>query len=616
MDGYAGTILYVNLTNREVRKEALPEAWTRDFLGGYGIGARVLLEKMPGGADPLGPENILGILAGPVTGTRAFFGGRYTIVHKSPVTSGWNDANSGGHLGPELKRAGYDAVFIEGKSDTPVYLWIHNEKVEIRSAVHLAGIDCKEILPMLQEEVQESSAKVMAIGKPGEEQALLACPINDGHRATGRGGGGAVMGSKNLKAVVVRGTGSVSVADDETLKTLNQQIAEAIRTTPGAQRFSEYGTGAGTAASALNGDSPVKNWAGAGHIDFDAQEAERLTSAALDRFKTRQYRCAACPMGCGAEYAVNEGPWPVGETERPEYETAAAFGSTLLCSDEFALMKCNELCNRAGLDTISAGMTIAWATEAYNEGVLTKEELDGIDLTWGNGEAIVQIMKKMAAMEGVGKILANGSAWAARHFGKGEQFLQTASGIELPMHDPRYAPGLGRTYKVDPTPGRHVKGGRGLIQMSGAEDDTKYDYTDTGDDDAVKTALMEVLNAAGFCMFLLYAGAPGIQFPMLEAVTGTARDQDELIRLGKRIYALRHQFNLREGITPGDMPISARAIGHPPLNEGPLEGVEVDNDRLIDNFYRAMGMDPKTGKLKEETRRELGGLEFAGSSDS
>lgn len=610
MEGYAGKMLFVNLSTGAIRTEPLPETWGKDYIGGYGLGARVLLERMPAGADPLGPDNILGILAGPVTGTPALFGGRYMIVHKSPVTGGWNDANSGGYLGPELKKAGFDAVFIEGQSETPVYLWIKDGEAEIRDATHLTGLDCKEILPKLAEETGEANAKVMAIGKPGEEQALLACPINDGHRAPGRGGGGAVMGSKKLKAVVVRGTGTIPVADAERVKELNRQIVEAIRTTPGAQGFSEYGTGGGTAASAVSGDSPVKNWAGAGHIDYTAEEADKITAATLDRFKTKQYRCANCPMSCGAEYEVNEGPWPVGETERPEYETAAAFGSTLLCSDEYALLKCNELCNRAGLDTISAGMTIAWAMEAYNEGVLSKEELDGVDLTWGNGEAIVELMQKMADCEGVGAVLANGSAWAAAHFGKGEEFLQTASGIELPMHDPRYAPGLGRTYKVDPTPGRHVKGGRGLVQMSGAQDDTKYNYEGTGEDDAVQTALMEVLNSAGFCMFLLYSGAAGVQFPLLEAVTGEARNTDELIRTGKRIYALRHLFNLREGITPADMKLSQRAIGHPPLEGGPLEGVRIDNETLVNNFYEAMGMDPVTGAVSDRLKEELGGFAF------
>lgn len=343
MKGYAGQLLFVDLTTGAITKEALPEEWTRKYVGGYGIGAKVLYDRMPAGADPLGPDNIFGIVTGPTTGTRSFFSGRYAVVCKSPVTGGWNDANSGGYIGPELKKAGFDGVFISGISEKPVYLWIHEGEAEIREASHLAGIDCKEIIPILKDEVEQPKARVMAIGKPGEQESLISCPINDGHRAPARGGLGAVMGSKKLKAVVVYGTGKIEVDDEDRITELNKGIVEVVKTGDMALAFGEYGTGAMTAASALIGDSPVKNWQGVGISDYGEESAERFSAMNLDRYKKKKYNCANCPLGCGATYEVNDGPWPMKETERPEYETAAAFGSTILNGNEHAMLKCNEI---------------------------------------------------------------------------------------------------------------------------------------------------------------------------------------------------------------------------------------------------------------------------------
>ena len=596
LGGYAGKMLFVDLSNNSIEEKELTEEMAEKFLGGYGIGAKILYDMMPKGADPLGPENVLGFITGPLTGTKALFGGRYTIVHKSPVTGGWNDANSGGYFGPELKKAGYDAVFIKGIAEKPVYLWINDGKVEIRDATHLWGMDAKEVWEALKEETGEEKVRVVAIGPAGERKALISCPINDGHRAPGRGGGGAVMGSKRLKAIAVRGTKEVKVADPERLLEINKKVAANVRESKFAQMFGMLGTGALTTASALSGDSPVKNWGGVGVVDFGQENAEKVGADKLEKYKVRKYACFNCPIGCGAELEVNDGKWPLGETERPEYETAAAFGSTLLCHDMDAILKCNEICNRSGLDTISAGMTIAWAMECYNEGVLTREELDGIDLTWGNGEAIVALMEKMAKGEGVGAILANGSQYAAKYFGKGEEYLQTASGIELPMHDPRFAPGLARTYKYDPTPGRHVKGGAGNLQMTGEYQGDKYDYNGTGPIDVSATTFTEVMNCSGICMFSSFAVPPEVLYEYIEAVTGRTFKKEDSYNIGLRIYTMRHAFNLREGITPKDLTISDRAIGEPPLTAGPLEGVTVDLDKLARNFFEELNWDMETGK--------------------
>src|SRR5690554_1827047 len=413
--GYAGKMLFVNLTEGSIEEKELTKEMAEYFVGGYGFGAKILYEMMPAGVDPLGPENVMGFITGPTSATKAFFGGRYTTVHKSPVTGGWNDANSGGFFGPELKKAGYDALFVSGASDKPVYIYINDGKVEIRDASNLWGMDSKEVWEELKKETGEPKIRVSAIGPAGERLSLLSCPINDGHRAPGRGGGGAVMGSKKLKAIAVRGTGEIPVSNPEKVLEINKKIGEFMKTSELAKAFGTFGTGVGTAASALSGDSPVKNWDGVGIVDFGEENAEKVTAATIDKYKTKKYNCSACPLGCGAIYSVDDGRWPMEETERPEYETAASFGSTCLCGEADAIMKCNEICNRYGFDTISAGMTVAWAMECYDKGVLTKDELDGIDLTWGNGEAMVELLQKMADGEGCGAVLANGSAYAAKH---------------------------------------------------------------------------------------------------------------------------------------------------------------------------------------------------------
>ena len=609
LPGYAGKILFVDLTKGTWEEKELTADLARDFIGGYGIGAKILYNLMPPGADPLGPDNILGFVTGPVTGTKAFFSGRYTLVHKSPVTGGWNDANSGGYFGPELKKAGYDAVFISGMAEKPVYLYINDGKVEIRDASHLWGKDTKETWAELKKETGEPRLRVVAIGPAGEMLSLLACPINDGHRAPGRGGGGAVMGSKKLKAIAVRGTEVIAMADEEKVQAMNREMVNNLRNNPGAQAFGEMGTGAGTAASALNGDSPVKNWGGIGVVDYGEEAAEKLSAAVLDQFKVKKYNCANCPLGCGAEYEVNTGRWPLGPTERPEYETAASFGSNLLNYEADAVLKCNEICNRYGLDTISTGGTVAWAMECYNNGVLTKEELDGIDLTWGNGAAIVALTQKIADQEGCGAVLAHGSAYAAQKWGKGEEYLQTVLGIELPMHDPRLAPGFSRTYKYDPTPARHVKGGLGFAQMFGAPIGDKYDYNNTGELDVVMTTNQEVQNCVGFCSFMSQAGLQEAERKYLEAVTGRPFTAADSYKTGLRILNMRHAFNLREGLTPKDFKIPDRCVGNPPQPTGPVAGVEIDHEKLGRNFFAAANWDFETGKPSLESLRELGGLD-------
>jgi aldehyde:ferredoxin oxidoreductase len=595
--GYVGKLLFVDLTKGTIREEELSEDLARKFIGGYGLGARTLYNMMPGGADPLGPDNVLGFVTGPLTGSGAVFSGRYAVVCKSPASGTWNDANSGGYFGPELKKAGYDAAFISGASDKPVYLWINDGKAEIRDAGKLWGLDCTQTLEALVEDTGEDKLRAAVIGPAGEKQSLLACVVNDRHRAAGRGGPGAVMGSKKLKAVAVRGTGEVPVADPVRMRAINRQVRTAMKEGPMKEMmagFGEYGTGLGNVGSALSGDSPVKNWGGVGVIDFGEGAAKMLEVGPIDaKYKTKAYACHSCPLACGAHYEVNAGPWPIGKGDRPEYETWAAFGSTCLNSKAEAIIKCNDICNRAGLDTISTGMTVAWAIECYENEVLNREETGGIELGWGNAEGMVAITQALADGTGIGATLALGSKAAADKLGKGHEYLVTVRGIEVPMHDPKLGPGLARTYQYDATPARHVKGGAGLVQMSNP-DPSKYNPEGSGFLDVMVTSNIEMINIAGMCLFGMYAGVDGVQMQLMEAVTGWSFKSQDQLKAAMRVMNMKQAFNLREGLTPADFTVPARIV---------------DNERLGDNFFTFMGWDRKTGKPSRRMLELMGGMD-------
>jgi aldehyde:ferredoxin oxidoreductase len=604
--GYAGRLLFVDLTNGTVDEKPLAEELALQFVGGYGIGARVLYGMMKKGADPLGPDNVLGFVSGPLNATSALFGGRYTVVCKSPITGGWNDANSGGYFGPQLKRAGFDAVFFSGSSRKPVYLFIKDGKAEIRDAKNLWGKSCTESQDMLIEETGEPHLRAALIGPAGEKQILTACVINDKHRAAARGGGGAVMGSKNLKAVVVSGSAKIAVADPQKVKKINKEIIDWMKNGPTKEMvksWGKFGTGGDTGMNGMTGDTPVKNWGGAGLVDMGEETLNKLATGTYDgKYNAKKYSCAQCPLGCGALYSVNEGKWPLPDTVRPEYETLGAFGAMALNDSAESIIKCNDICNHYGLDTMSIGSTIAWAIECYERGIFTKADTEGIELTWGNADSIVAMTQAIADQAGFGKILGLGSMKAADKLGKGSEYIQVAGGIELPMHDPRFSPYLARTYQCDPTPGRHIKGGLGISDFAIPEH-MRFQYKGRGQADAEATCRSEVLSSAGACAFMSFATPPHALKDLLEAVTGHEID---MVRTGKRILNMRHLFNLREGLKPTQNLLPARWLGNPPLEDGPLKGNTVDYMQLAENFFEAIGWDLETMMPDQNSLEDIG----------
>jgi aldehyde:ferredoxin oxidoreductase len=602
--GYIGQIISINLSNGEISEEQLNEDLCRHFLGGYGLGARLLYSRMRAGVDPLGPENILGFVTGPLTGTDAFQGNRFAVVCKSPLTGGWGDSNCGGTFGPHLKFAGYDGVFFTGIADHPVYLFIENGKPELRDASELWGKDTYQIDDILKE-IHGSDTESACIGPAGEKQSLISCIINDKGRAAGRSGVGAVMGSKKLKAVAVSGSFPVEVSDKERVKQLRKEYL--AKRGPEYERFQNWGTIGLLQWSTETGDAPVKNWTGAGYKDFE-EGIKEFERSRIMSYKTKRYGCWHCNIACGGHMQVNEGLYSGAWSHQVEYETAAAFGTMCLIDDFPAIIKINELVTRAGLDSISAGCAVAFAIDCFEHGVLTNEDTGGLELHWGNKEAVVKLTEQMAAGEGLGALLSRGVKRAAEQIGEGaEKYAVHAGGQEIPMHDPRFIPGLATTYQMDATPGRHTQGGELLPPVDWDQPlPNKYDYSGKGETTKKLHSLLQVINAAGLCLFG-YLSYPVQYLPdFLSAITGWDITLDDCYKIGERIINMRHAFNLREGINPiVDFRLPDIVVGNPPLKEGELSGVTVDVETQREEYCQAMAWDPETARPSADRLREL-----------
>lgn len=601
--GYMGRLLFVDLTHGTCQEETLNEELCRDFMGGYGISARILYERMKPHTDPLGPDNMLGFMTGPLTGTPTPCSGRYVVVGKSPLTGTWGDANSGGDFGPNLKFAGFDGVFFTGASPKPVYLYIENSKPELKDASQLWGKDCLDTEDTLKD-IHGKTTNVACIGPSGEQLSLLACVINDMGRAAGRSGLGAVMGAKKLKALAVKGDMKIPMADEEKAKELRRKWITQLKGS--GETFRDYGTCGITEASALSGDSPVKNWTGAGYTDFFSN-ASHISDDAVIAEQERKYGCWHCPISCGGHMKAKPGRARV--CHKPEYETLCMAGTLCLNDDLESIIRFNDICNAYGLDTISVGSAIGFAIECYENGILTKADC-GLELRWGNSGAIVALAAKIAKREGIGDLLADGVMRAAVKLGKGaEQFAVHVQGQEVPAHDPRFIPALAVTYRMDATPGRHTQGGRAWIMgvdFLSDERSNKYDYTNTGEVQKKAMNMTHIVNAAGICMFG-YLSYPTQYIPdFLTAVTGWEYNLDACLKVGERIANMRHLFNLREGLNPLKYPMNPRLIGVPPLKAGPVANVTLDDDTMNKEYLKAMDWDTTTTRPSARKLQELG----------
>ena len=613
MIGVNGKVLWVDLTESSIKDEKIPESVYRKYLTGYGLGAYILNRDMKPHSDPLGPENIFGVVTGVFNGHAVPLGGRFQVVGKSPITGGWGDANCGGKFGPELKNAGYDAIFVRGISKKPVYLKIINGKASIEDARSLWGKDAYQTEDELKK--IDPKGQALVIGVPGEMMLNVASLLNDYGRAAGRSGLGAVMGSKKLKGIFVRGTTRVPVSDPSMLTETIKDIQILFRKNIDLARpWQLFGTTATTESSHLNGDTPIKNWAGVGIVDFGEENARKISGEEIRKDKLQSYGCAQCTLACGGHVRRST---RFGEIDghRLEYEGTGSFGGLNLNSDLDAMAMAFEICNRAGMDIISVGAVIAFANECFERGIISQKEI-GFNIGFGNPDAIVRLTEMIGKGEGIGKILGMGSKYAASIWGKGSsQFAINVEGQDLPMHDPRLLPSLATTYLADPTPGRHTAGGIGFDEGGELTLPFEYDfprqkieryqYHGKGKLQALSAYGAQVLNATGMCLFSTSVWPNSYPYSkLLKAIMGWDISPEELLQIGKRIQVLRHLFNYREGINPAKIVPPSRMIGNPPLEKGPTAGVTVDYRTMVSEYLTEIGIDEE-GKPLQNVVEEL-----------
>nr|WP_066353617.1 aldehyde ferredoxin oxidoreductase family protein [Fervidicola ferrireducens] len=597
MFGWKGTILRVNLTEGSIKKESLDLKDAHMYIGGRGLGVKILTDEVDPGIEPLSPENKLIFMTGPLTGTMAASPGRYEVVAKAPLTGTIGGANSGGHFGPELKFAGYDGIIFEGRAEKPVYLWINDDHVELRSAEHLWGKNTFETTDQLLKETAED-ARVACIGPAGEKLVLFATVMNDKHRAAGRSGMGAVMGSKNLKAVVVRGTKSVDVADPEAFYKACVDARRKLKEHPvTGTGLPMYGTE--ILINILNqvGALPTRNWRDGGYFEY----AEEISGEALrEKYLVRNKGCFGCSIGCGRVTRVPEGKYK-SFGEGPEYEAGWALGASCGVRDLAAICKANFICNELGLDPITMGATIACTMEMYEKGIISKEEI-GMEAPFGNADAIVELTRMTGLREGFGDKLAEGSYRLASSYGHPELSMSVKK-QEMPAYDARGIQGMGLEYATSNRGGCHVRGYMTSPEILGIP--VKLDPLVTKDKAKwLKTFqdLTAVVDSAGICLFTTFAiGLPEIS-AMLKAAIGLDYSDEEVMKIGERIWNLERMFNLGAGFTKADDTLPPRLLNEP-LKTGAGKGKVVELDVMLKEYYEVRGWNedgiPTDAKLEE-----------------
>lgn len=603
-------VLYLDLSTGKQDVEEYSSEFTRKFVGGYGLAAKLLWDKQKPKVDPLGPDNMLGFFCGTCSGTKALVVSRYSVVGKSPLTGGWGDANSGGYFGPEIKKNGYDGMFFSGAADKPVYVVIDNGKASIKDASELWGKDTYETDDALKE-IYGSKSQVSCIGPSSEKLSLISGISTDKGRFAARSGLGAVMGSKKLKAIVlVNGHYEVPIADPVKI----MEITKANR--PKDTEFTKYGTAKEPSGYTESGEAPAKNWGGAGPVVFPG--ADKITGDQIIKYQKKKYTCSKCPIVCGGIMEILDGPFKTGaDTHKPQYESLGSLGIMCLIDDPECMIKFNEVCNRSGLDTISAGGAVAFAIECYENGILTKDDTYGLELNWGAAEAAVALTEKIGNREpGLGDLLADGVKRAAQKIGKGsEKYAIHIGGQEIAMHDPKNTNGLALAYLLDPTPGRHSVGGELLTPPDFKVDShEKGVYTGRAKSHQKLVNIYHVSTAYGNCMlayFFIKSAQSFHQF--IAASTGWDFDLEEAMEAGERIQLLRHAFGLREGINPLEWQkdLSPRIFGDEPLTEGPNAGITVDYKTMINEYLEYADWDKNTTIPSKIKLEKLGLTEVA-----
>ncbi len=613
--GHNGKILRVDLSARVLTEEQVPEILYRRYLGGGALSLYFLLKELKPGIDPLGPENLLIFMSSAVTGTPALGFSRYTVAAKSPLTGGFGESEAGGWWGPELKFSGYDGILVKGKANRPVYLWIHDGKAELQDASHLWGLQARETQEMIRKELGDEKIRIALIGPGGEKLVKFACILNDLKHANGRTGMGAVMGSKNLKAIAVRGDKKMALHAPEKARSVIKGVLESYKANPGT--LGELGTARGVMPMNAGGILPTRNF-----TSGSFEKAEEICGETMrDTILVGRGTCYACAVRCKREVRV-DAPYHVDPIYGgPEYETIAAFGSLCGIGDLKAIALANQICGAYTIDTISTGTTIAFAMECFEKGVITAKDTGGIELRFGNVEAMLRMVEQIGKREGFGNLLAEGVKVAAETIGKGSKdFAMHTKGQPLPLHEPRGKTGLGLAYALSPTGADHLEaahdpvfeseaGLKNVLLLGILEPLSALELTHR----KVRMFLYlqdlyNLFNSIGLCIFT------AIPFGLMtipdvvdyvNAVTGWDTSLWEFMKTGERHSNMARIFNFREGFTSKEDTLPDRLFK--PLEGGTLKGTKIerhDFEKAVKTYYQMMGWD-ENGVPLRATLEEL-----------
>jgi len=605
-------ILRLDLSKKKIVKAPLPEELARNFLGGRGTNAKILYGELKQGIDPLGPRNILVFGIGPANGTLAPASGRYNVSAKSPLTGFFGDANSGGHWAAELKYAGWGNLVFYGKADKPVYVWIDDENVEIRDASHLWRNDTWVTEDMIVEELGDPKIKVACIGPAGENLVRFACVMNEKTRAAGRTGMGAVMGSKNLKAIAVRGTKGVKVADIQGLLDFREEANKLISTDLFYELYARYGT---------PGLMTIYNEFGS-HTCFNSKEAywkgaEKLYGEVVEEKTTKHITaCFSCPLHCSRVYEIKNGPYAcVGES--CEYENLTAYGTRCGNDNLESVVYASTLADKLGMDTISSGATIGFAMECWEKGLITSKDTGGLDYSWGNIDTIIESLRLMAHRESFGDLLAEGVKRMAQRIKGSEKFAIHIKGLETPAVDPRGVQGYGGLgYAVASRGGDHLRAlaalGYSLPQRAKelfGTDRAADSFSTEAQGAVVKfhEEMRAVADSLDICKYITRTALllPETIAKLINVLTGWGVDRQEVLRIGERIVNIERAFNVREGLTVKDDTQPERMLKEP-IPSGPAKGKVVNLEPMLKEYYVLRGWDLKTGYPTKKKLVELG----------
>jgi aldehyde:ferredoxin oxidoreductase len=610
--GYCGKILRINLTEQTAKEEKLPVEIAKGFIGGAGFGIKYLYDEVDAGIDPLGPDNKLIFACGPFTGTTIPCASRMAVTGKSPLTGAVGMALTGGYFPVELKYAGYDALIVEGKAEQPTYIWIKDGKTQFRSAKKVWGMKTTDTQQIIKNELNDQNVRIACIGPAGENLSRIACIINE-MRAAGRKGLGAVMGSKNLKAIAVRGTGSVAVASKNKLKTARGKFTEAMKESPVLySEFSKLGTPMVVDTTSALGIFPGKNFSATGEF----APVEQLGIGAQSTRNVGREHCYGCPVGCSQLKLARTGAYAGILAEGPEFETMYSFGGATGVDNIDSIIAADRLADELGLDTISAGVAIGFAMELFEKGILSNADTGGLELSFGNHEAMVMLLRLMAYREGIGDLLSDGVKAAAEKIGKGtDQYAMHVKGLELPGYDVRGAKAHGLNYATSYTGADHNRG-YAFQEIFGIPVPYEVDrFAVEGKGKLTKwnqDVRSATCDAPTMCAFLLDMAVPAIATKntaaLMEAITGLSYTPDEVQQVGERINNLARAFNAREGFTRADDILPERLMTEP-LKGGASKGHFISKDdlkQMLDEYYTERGWDLSSGSPTKAKLEELG----------